>query len=388
MTVMKEVAILGIGQVPVREHWGKSLRELAVEALWQALNDANRDEIDGLFVGNMLSGVLSEQEHLGALIADFAGFAGVEAFKAEGACASGAVAFRQGVLAVASGQKQCVAVVGVEKLTERSGWHTTSALATAADADFETSLGLSFVALNALIKQRFLFEHGLSKEPFAAFPVLAHQNAVHNPNAMFRRPITKEQYLKAKMIAEPINLLDSSPIADGAAAVILVPREKVANEKRAVPVLACEVGTDTVALHDRQNILRLKGVERSAQRALKQAKVQPKDISFFEPHDAFSIMTVLSLEASGFLPAVQALERAQDGYFSPQGTLPICTMGGLKGRGHPVGATGVYQIVEAAIQLRGEAPQAIQVPHPQYAMTQNIGGTGATVVTTILKSNL
>jgi len=382
---MRKVAIIGIGQVPVREHWGKSLRELAVDALWQALEDANRNEIDGLVVGNMLSGTLSEQEHLGALIADFAGFPGVEAVKVEGACASGAAAFRQGLLAVASGQKNCVAVVGVEKLTERSGWHTTSALATAADADFETSVGLTFVALNALVKQRFMYEHQVSKEQFAYFPMLAHQNAVHNPQAMFRKPITIEQYLKAKMIAEPINLLDSSPIADGAAAVILVPWDDVEKNSQAIEVLACEVGTDTIALHDRQEMLQMKGIEISAQRAFATAGITPQDISFFEPHDAFSIMTVLSLQASGFMSAIEALNHARNGYFTIDGTLPICTMGGLKGRGHPVGATGVYQIVEAVLQLRGAAPKAIQVKNPRYGLTQNVGGTGATVVTTILR---
>ncbi|HHE56048.1 MAG TPA: thiolase domain-containing protein [Caldithrix abyssi] len=382
---MRKVAIIGIGQVPVREHWGKSLRELAVDALWQALEDGNRNEIDGLVVGNMLSGTLSEQEHLGALIADFAGFPGVEAVKVEGACASGAAAFRQGLLAVASGQKNCVAVVGVEKLTERSGWHTTSALATAADADFETSVGLTFVALNALVKQRFMYEHQVSKEQFAYFPMLAHQNAVHNPQAMFRKPITIEQYLKAKMIAEPINLLDSSPIADGAAAVILVPWDDVEKNSQAIEVLACEVGTDTIALHDRQEMLQMKGIEISAQRAFATAGITPQDISFFEPHDAFSIMTVLSLQASGFMSAIEALNHARNGYFTIDGTLPICTMGGLKGRGHPVGATGVYQIVEAVLQLRGAAPKAIQVKNPRYGLTQNVGGTGATVVTTILR---
>ncbi|NOX90860.1 MAG: thiolase domain-containing protein [Calditrichaeota bacterium] len=384
---MKKVAVIGIGQVPVREHWDKSLRELAAEALLNALQDANRDEIDGLYVGNMLSGTLSGQEHLGALIADYAGLSGVEAVKVEAACASGAAAFRQGVIAVAGGLKKCVAVVGVEKLTEFSGRYTASALATAADSDFEASVGLTFVGLNALVMQRFMFENNVSKIDFGNFPLLAHRNGSHNPNAMFRRPITLEQYRKAKVIADPINLLDSSPIADGAAAVIIVPLEDIENsDKRAAEVLACETGTDYIALHDRPELLKLKGVEISAKKAFRTANLQPKDISFFELHDAFSIMTALSLEASGFMSATEALNRVKDGYFEIRGKLPISTMGGLKGRGHPVGATGVYQIVEAVTQLRAEAPEKIQVKNPLYAMTQNIGGTGATVVTTILKN--
>ncbi len=383
---MEKVAIIGIGQVPVREYWDKSLRELGARALLNALEDAGRDQIDGLYVGNMMSGTLSEQEHLGALIADYAGFTGVESLKVEAACASGAAAFRQAVLAVASGQKQCVAAVGVEKLTEFSGRRASDALAEAADADFETSLGLTFVALNALVMQRFLYERKVNRDDFALFPMLAHRNAVHNPNAMFHHEITFDQYKKAKMIAEPINLLDSSPIADGAAAVIIVPAKAVnASNKRIVDVLASALATDSIALHDRPELLRLKAVEQSVKRALDSAGITLRDLSLFELHDAFSIMSILSLEASGIMSAEEALQKIKEGYFDISGSLPIATMGGLKGRGHPVGATGIYQIVEAVTQLRGQAPEPIQVAHPKYAMTQNIGGTGATVVTTILK---
>ena len=384
---MKKVAIIGIGQVPVREHWDKSVRELGAQALLNALDDADRDEIDGLYVGNMLSGSLSEQEHLGALIADYAGFGGIEAVKIEAACASGAAAFRQAVLAVANGRKKCVAAVGVEKLTEFSGRFTSDALATAADADFETSVGLTFVALNALVMRRFIYENKIARENFAFFPMLAHRNAVHNPNAMFHRAISLEQYRNAKMISDPINLLDSSPISDGAAAVVVVPFDEVGTQdKRAIEVLASEVGTDYLALHDRSELLRLKAAEISTQKALKTTGLSQKEISFFELHDAFSIMSILSLEASGFMSAVEALNKVKDGYFDIDGILPVATMGGLKGRGHPVGATGIYQIVEAVYQLRGEAPEKLQVNNPKYGMTQNIGGTGATVVTTILKS--
>lgn len=383
---MEKVAIIGIGQVPVREYWDKSLRELGAQALLNALEDAGRDQIDGLYVGNMMSGTLSEQEHLGALIADYAGFSGVESVKVEAACASGAAAFRQAVLAVASGQKQCVTAVGVEKLTEFSGRKASDALAEAADADFETSLGLTFVALNALVMQRFLYERKVNRDDFALFSMLAHRNAVHNPNAMFHHEITLDQYQNAKMIADPINLLDSSPIADGAAAVIIVPASAVdASDKQIVDVLASAFATDYVALHDRPELLRLKAVEQSVKRALDTAGIRLQDLSLFELHDAFSIMSILSLEASGFMSAEEALQKIKEGYFDISGSLPIATMGGLKGRGHPVGATGIYQIAEAVTQLRGQAPKQIQVANPRYAMAQNIGGTGATVVTTILK---
>ena len=209
---MRKVAIVGLGQTPVREHWESNLRDLAVTALRDAMEDAGVDTVDGITVGNMLSGALSEQEHLGALVADYAGLEGVESMKIEAACGSGAAAIRMAVKAVASGLMDTVGVVGVEKLTEYSGKFSTEALATAADADYETTMGLSFVGINALLMQRYLYEHKLNKNDFSIFPVNAHRNAVHNPNAMFNHLITHAQYAKSKIIADPINLLDSSPM--------------------------------------------------------------------------------------------------------------------------------------------------------------------------------
>jgi len=382
---MRKVAIIGLGQTPVREHWDYSIRQLAVKALSLALEDAGRPELNALFVGNMLSGALSEQEHLGALIADYLGCPGIETVKIEAACASGGAAFRQAVLAVASGYVEVAAAVGVEKLTEFSGKFSGKALATAADADYEASIGLSFAALNALIMQRYMYEFKFEKKDFAVFPMLAHHNALENPHAMFHYEITQKQYLQAKPIAEPVNLLDSSPISDGAAAVIVIPAEQAtAYPAAAVQVAACEIASDTIGLDNRENPLRLKAAEKSAARAFSVAGLSPKAIDLFEMHDAFSIMSVLSLEASGFAERGQALSLANKGYFALDGTLPVSTFGGLKARGHPVGATGMYQIVEAALQLRGRAPQKLQLEKARTAMAQNIGGSGATVVTTIL----
>ena len=383
---MRQTAIIGIGQTPVREHWNYPIRGLAVKALRAAMQDAGTERIEGLFVGNMLSGALAEQEHLGALIADYAGFPGIEAVKIEAACASGAAAVRQAVLAVASGHLEVAAAVGVEKLTEFSGKFSSKALATAADADYEASIGLSFAALNALMMQRYMYEYGYSKEDFAPFPITAHHNAQYNPNAMFRYPITKAQYLKAKPIAEPVNLLDSSPISDGAAAVIIVPLERIHSfAGSAVKLSACEIATDTIGLDNRANPIVLSAAMKSARSAYKTAGVRPNDISVFEAHDAFSIITALSLEASGFAETGKALRLAAEGTFTLTGRLPISTFGGLKGRGHPVGATGVYQLVEATEQVRGTAPEKLQVNDVRLAMAQNIGGSGATVVTSILE---
>jgi len=383
---MRKVAIVGLGQTPVREHWESNLRDLAVSALRDAMEDAGVETLDGITVGNMLSGALSEQEHLGALVADYAGLEGVESMKIEAACGSGAAAVRMAVKAVASGLMDTVGVVGVEKLTEYSGKFSTEALATAADADYETTMGLSFVGINALLMQRYLYEYKLNKNNFSIFPVNAHQNAQHNPNAMFSHRITHAQYANSKIIADPINLLDSSPIADGAAACIVVAMENIDQYKgKPVSILACEVGTDTLALDNRDDPLWLKGVERSAKKAYYVSGYGPKDIDFFELHDAFSIISALGLEASGFAEKGQALRFCEETGIDIKGGLPLSTCGGLKGRGHPVGATGAYQIVEAANQLRGTVDSHIQVERNDIAMAQSIGGSGATVITTILE---
>jgi len=381
---MRDVAIIGVGQKKVGEHWDVSLRHLALEALQAAMADAGVAQADALYVGNMLSGELTGQEHLGALIADFAGLRGIEAFKIEAACGSGAAAVRMGYVAVAGGLADIVAVVGVEKMTDTLGPDTTTALAMAADGDYEASQGVSFVALNALLMQRYMYEYGYRHQDFAAFAVNAHRNGANNPFAMFRFPVTAERFAKAKMICTPVNLLDSSPICDGAAAVVLAPADAAhALSTAPVRVAASAVGTDALAVHDRRDPLVLDGAVLSTRRAYEQAGVGPEDIDLFELHDAFSIMAALSLEAAGFADKGQGLRLALEGKIGIEDRIPIATMGGLKARGHPVGATGTYQIVEVVQQLRGLAG-ANQVKNARMGMAQNIGGSGATVITHIL----
>lgn len=385
---MRNVSIIGIGQTPVGEHWDLSLRELAARAVVAAMADATVDAaaLDALYVGNMASGSLTGQEHLGALVADYAGLHGIEAVKVEAACGAGGAAFRQAYLAVAGGTHDIVVVVGVEKMTEKLNGDVTSVLATAADADFEADHGLSFVAINALLMRRYMYEYSLTHLDFAVFAINAHRNAIHNPNAMFPFEIDESAVKKARMIADPITLLDSSPIADGAAAVVLCASDVARSfTDRPVRVRASSLTTDTVAVHDRRDPLFLDGAAASVRKAYDQAGVGPNDIDFFELHDAFSIMGALSLEAAGFADRGRAVPMAQDCQISRQGRIPIQTLGGLKARGHPVGATGMYQIVDASTQLRGEAGGA-QLPDARLGMTQNIGGSGATVVTHILEA--
>jgi acetyl-CoA C-acetyltransferase len=384
---MRDVSIIGIGQTQVKEHWDRSLRELATEAVLAALKDAHADHADAIYVGNMLSGELTGQENLGALIADQIGMRGVEALKIEAACGSGAAALHVGYLAVASGQYDTVIVVGAEKLTETSNCSTTAALALAADADYETIHGASFVALNALLMRRYMYEYDLTPEDFAPFSLNAHANAVGNPYAMFRRPITRDAYQAARIVADPINVLDSAPIGDGAAAVIIAASQSLnGNRPRAIKIAASTLATDAIALHERADPLWLRAVEQSSRKAYALAGITPGDVDLFEVHDAFSVMSAMSLEAAGFVERGRGVYYARDNDLSPKGKLPLSTMGGLKARGHPVGATGVYQIVEAVTQLRGEAGKN-QVPDARVAMTQSFGGVASNVSTHILVNN-
>lgn len=385
---MQEVAIIGIGQVPVAEHWDKRLVELAGDAVFAALADAELSQVDALYVGNMMAGQLDKQSHLGALVSDWVGMRGIEAMTVEAACGSGALALRTALMAVASGIVTSALAVGVEKMTDTSPGETTAALASAASADWEGIHGVTFVGLNALIMRRYMYEYGWQHEDFAPFSINAHANGVNNPNARFQAPITAEIYKRATMIADPINLMDASPIGDGAAAAVVVPADLVKGRKgkQVIKIAGSAVATDSLAVHDRQDPLWLTAAEKSAKEAYLQAGIRLEEIDFFEVHDAFTIMSALSLEACGFAERGQGPRLALEGEIFAQGKIPITTMGGLKARGHPVGATGMYQIVETVLQLRGEAGPA-QIDGVKIGMAQNIGGSGATVITHILKAD-
>ena len=384
---MRQVAILGIGQTKVDEHWELSLREIGGNAAFAALQDAGVENVDALFVGNMLSPMVSGQNQLGTFFSDWIGLWHQESVKVEAACASGAAAFRAGLMAVAAGDIDTALVVGVEKMTDKTGHDVTAALATAADADYEVEQGVSFVGINALIMRRYMHEYGWKHTDFAPFSINAHVNAMHNPFARLHQKIDVDQFEKSAMIATPINLLDASPIGDGAAAVVIIPAEKVAsfNGKPRITVAASASSTDSIAVHSRKDPLFLSAAYQSAKHAYEMANIEPKDIDVFELHDAFSIMSALSLEACGFAERGQGVRLGLDNEISPKGRVPICTRGGLKARGHPVGATGMYQIVEIVQQLRCECGPT-QVENARIGMAQNIGGSGATILTHILKA--
>src|ERR1044071_4455102 len=251
---MRQVAILGIGQIKVDEHWDLSLRELGGNAAFAAMQDAGVDKVEALFVGNMLSPLVSAQNQLGVFFSDWIGLWHQESVKVEAACASGAAALRAGLMAVAAGDIDSALVVGVEKMTDKAGHDVTAALATAADADYEVEQGVSFVGINALMMRRYMHEYGWKHEDFAPFSINAHANAMHNPFARLHQKINTDQFEKSSMVATPINLLDASPTGDGAAAVVLVPAEKVASlkGKPRVTVAGSASATDSIAVHSRK----------------------------------------------------------------------------------------------------------------------------------------
>lgn len=383
---MSDVVIIGIGQTPVGEHWEISLRSLAARAIQAARRDAGEIQPDALYIGNFLAPAASGQTNLGALLVENLALTGIESYTVEAADASGAAAFRQGYMAVASGYVDCAIVVGVEKCTDAIGNMQETIASQALDYDYEAMYGMTPTAQAALLMQRYLFEYDLPRQALAEFPILAHANAVHNPNAMFRKAISYETYAKAGMVSDPLNLFDQAPLADGAAAVVLT-RPELAPAPRAFPlvrVVASASVIDTLALHDREDMLAFEAAGVSLQRACRQAGILPTDADLFELSDTFSIYAALTLEAAGFAHHGEGWKLARDGQVAPGGRMPILTLGGAKGRGHPIGATGVYQIVEAVQQLRGQAGNA-QVPGAQRALVQSLGGPASTAVTHVLE---
>jgi acetyl-CoA C-acetyltransferase len=383
--LMTNVVIAGIGQTPVQELWDLSLRELAFHAVEAVQEDSGGLLPQALFVGNMLAPHLSGQAHLGALIADFCGMTGIEAVTLEAAGASGGAALRMGYMAVASEQVDVALVVGVEKFTDQVGSKVDAALSTASDSDYEAVQGITPTAQAAMLMRRYLHEFDVPRESFAGFPLTAHANAVSNPNAMFRRAVNQQTYERAGSVSAPLNLFDVAPNADGAAAVILTRADLLPPgfPHALVHIAGSSLVTDTLALHDRPDPLVFQAARLSVERARQQAGVSLDEIDFFELYDAYSIYAVLSLEAAGFAARGEGWRLARDGYIGLNGSLPISTFGGLKARGNPGGATGVYQVAEAALQLRGQAGEN-QVPKARLGLVQCLGGPASTAATHIL----
>lgn len=387
---MRDTFIAGVGQIPVAGRGDAEARQLATTALLQACEASQipKERIDALYVANMSSGVIGNQQQLGAIIAEAVGISGVEALTFEAACASGAAAARMAYLTVAGGMHDVVAVCGVECMTHVDRATVTRALSLAADWELESSQGESFISLNAKIMRAYNARYGVSVDAFAPFAINAHRNALTNPNALLHKNIDEAAYRNARTIDAPLRLLDASPICNGAAVVLIAAESALPPRNSGVPrrvqVLSSSMTTCPVPLARRRNLLHLEAAEQATRQALAAAHVNASDIDFFELHDAYTIMSVLSLEAAGFAKPGEGVRLGLEGRICPTGDIPISTFGGLKARGHPVGATGVYQLVEAFLQLTDQAGPN-QLRDPEVAMTQNMGGTGSTVVNHILR---
>jgi len=385
---MRDVAVIGVGCTTFGEKWDTSFRDLFVEAGALALEDAgvSGEQIGAMYVGNMSAGRFIEQEHIGALIADYAGLASthIPSTRVEAACASGGLSFRQAFISVASGLEDIVVAAGVEKMTDVASGASVDALAGAADREWEGFVGATFPGLYAMIAHEYMSRYPLTREQLAQVAVKNHYNGARNPIAQFQQEISLEMVLKSTLVADPLRLFDCSPITDGAAAVVLAPLE-VARKFTDTPVrvLASAQASDTIALHDRRDISTLDATVAAGKRAFAMAGITPKEIDLVEVHDCFTIAEICAIEDLGFCRKGEAGRLTEEGVTALDGDLPVNTSGGLKACGHPVGATGIKQVCEVVMQLRGQAGKR-QVDGARIGMTHNVGGTGATVAVHIL----
>lgn len=381
------VAVIGVGLTKFGELWNKSLRDIALEAGLKAISDANigSGDIDAMFIGNMSAGRFSGQEHLGALVADQVGLS-IPSTRVEGACASGSLAVREGISSILSGLSNIVLAGGAEKMTDISTEFATTGLMGAADEEWEGFHGLTFPGLYALMARRHMHDFGTTREQLAHVAVKNHHHASMNKDvAQYPFEITVDSVLKSTMIAEPLSLLDCSPLTDGGAAIILC-REDIAKKYCDTPIYITGTGqaSDTLALHDRATLTGVKAAVDASKTAYKMAGVGAKDIDVCEVHDCFTIAEIMATEDLGFCKKGEGGKFVEDGNTKIGGKIPINTSGGLKACGHPVGATGIKQACEITMQLRGDAGKR-QIGGAETGMTHNVGGSGATCVVNIFR---
>jgi len=381
---MRPVSIIGVGCTKFGERWDDSLRDLVVETGVAAIEDSGvtGEEIDALYVGNMSGGRFVEQEHIGALIADYAGLSRlhIPSTRVEAACASGGLALRQAFLAVASGYCDIVIAAGVEKMTDVSSGVAADALAAAADREWECFFGATFPALYAMMARLHMRRFGTTRDQLSLVAVKNHHHGCLNPISQYQTEITVEDVLCSPMVADPLHILDCSPITDGAAALVLAPAE-IAKKYSDTPIriLASAQASDTLALHDCRDLTTLDATVHAGRSAFQQAGLTPPQIDLAEVHDCFTIAEILAIEDLGFVPKGSGGKAVEDGMTALSGALPVNTSGGLKACGHPVGATGIKQAYEIALQLRGEAGKR-QVDEAEFGLAHNVGGSGGTAI--------
>ena len=387
---MRDVAVLGVGMTKFGELWDRSFREIGIEAGLQALVDAKLSSADlgALYLGNMASGSLIDQEHIAPLILDYAGLAGrhLPAVRVEGGGASGSLAFHAGYLAVASGLYDFVVVGGAEKLTDVPDVAGSQITDSAADHEWEIVFGATLPALWALIARRHMHQYGTTREQLARVAVQDHEMGSKNPNAHYRNKLTLDQVLGAGPVAEPLGVFDCAPLSDGAAAVVLGPLETARRSTdQPIRIAASQVACDTLGVQHRRDVTTLDSTVVAARHAFEQARRAPADVNVAEIHDAYSISALVALEDLGFCEKGRGGPEFESGRFAPGAAMPVNPSGGLKAQGRPFGAVGVAQIVEIVRQLRGEAKDR-QVAGASFGLAHDVGGTGATSVVTLLET--
>lgn len=383
---MRDVAIIGVGMNKWGELWEDSLRDIFTEAALLAIEDAGVDHIDSMYIGCMSSGLFVGQEHLSSLLSDYLGMGPIPAARVESACSSGGLALRTGFIDVASGMNDIVLVGGVEKMTDVSVGGATFALSTAADQEYEVYHGVTFPGLYALMARAHMHKYGTSRKQLAQVAVKNHFHGSMNPLAQYPQKITAEEVIESVMVADPLRILDCSPITDGAAAVILAPLDlaKKISKKPVVKIIGSGHATDTIALHSRNDLTEIKSTERAAKIAYDMAGKSPEEIHLAEVHDCFTIAEICVIEALGFAEKGKGGPATEHGMTTLGGKIPVNTSGGLKSKGHPVGATGVAQAIEITKQLRGEAGER-QVKNAKVGLTQNMGGSGGSSLVHIME---
>ncbi len=386
---MRDVAIIGTGITQFGELWEKSFRDLVAEAGVEAILDAGIEgaEIDAMYIGGMSAGRFIGQEHLGPLAIEVAGLENLylPATRVEASGASGGVALHQGYLAVASGAYDIVVVGGVEKMTDVVETKATEILSSVADREWEAFFGATFPGLYALMARYHMHTHGTTDVQMAKVAVKNHAHGSLNPKAQFRRKISVEAVLNSPMVAEPLHVLDCSPMTDGAAAVILASLKKAKEYcDKPVKIRASEQASDTLSLQGRDQFDSIPATKEAAQRAYKKTDLKPSDIDVAEVHDCFTIAEIMAIEDLGFVKKGDGGNAMDEELTELNGAIPINTSGGLKAKGHPLGATGIAQAHEIVLQLRNEAGER-QVKDARVGLTHNIGGTGGTAVMHILE---
>jgi len=384
---MRDVAVIGVGLTKFGELWDVSFRELMMEAGARAIENSGIDgkQIGAMYVGNMSSGQFIRQEHISSIVADHAGLVPIPSTRVEGACASGGLALRQAIIDVGSGLHDIVVAAGIEKMTDVLAGVATGALATAADQEWEVFVGATFPGLYALMARRHMYEFGTTEEQMAAVAVKNHRNACFNTCAQYQMEITVDDVMKSPPVTLPLKLLDCSPITDGAACAILASAEK-ARKLTDTPVLVAGTGqaSDAISLHSRPSLTSLQATIEAARKAYKMAGVKPDNINLAEVHDCFTIAEIMAIEDLGFCKKGEGGKVTEQGETAIGGRIPVNTSGGLKGKGHPVGATGIAQVVEIVQQLRGEAGKR-QVDGAEIGLAHNVGGSGGTAVVHVLR---